>query len=138
MARKFGFTSRSLEYMAKALKTKHQKLVDREYVGQELWNACLARDQAAWREMEKYNKNDVLVLEEIYRKLLPWGTGVNFGVYESNLCACGSKSFERRGYKATQAGQYQQYKCRGCGAWSRGKMNLLTAQERCLVKPEVK
>ncbi len=30
------------------------------------------KDPAAWKVMEKYNKQDVLLLEKVYDRLLPW------------------------------------------------------------------
>lgn len=66
--RHFGFTSHKLEYMTSKLCTKHKKLTKRKYSGFELWKQCLAGNLDAWLEMEKYNKLDVLSLEELLIK----------------------------------------------------------------------
>lgn len=40
--------------------------------GYQLWEDCKANKPAAWRLMAKYNKQDVVVLENVYNKLLEW------------------------------------------------------------------
>lgn len=121
----FGFTSNKLEYMTDKLCVKYKKLKHTKYPGFELWRECLAGNKSAWNEMKKYNIHDVLATEELYEKLAPWGTGVNFRVYTGqDACNCGSKNLQRRGYHITQAGKYQRYQCIDCGAWTRGGVNL--------------
>lgn len=121
----FGFTSNKLEYMSNKLNTRYKKLSHAKYPGFELWKQCLAGNLDAWREMEKYNKHDVLATEELYNKLAPWGTGVNFRpITGTDACTCGSKDFERRGFAYTATGKFQQYRCRNCGSWNRDSKNL--------------
>lgn len=123
--KRFGFTSNSLEFLAKRLGTKHQKMVSRKYHGMELWTECLKGNHDAWREMATYNKLDVIVLEEVYDKLKAWETQVSFAVHHgSNKCHCGSLDLEKRGYDYTKVGQFQRYRCRDCGRWSRDATNL--------------
>ena len=65
---RFKFVSNKLDYVAKALgvgqKVRHK--------GFELWIECMAHDAQAWKEMEKYNKQDIVILEGVYHKMLPW------------------------------------------------------------------
>jgi hypothetical protein len=129
---KFGFTSNKLEYMADKLCKKYKKLKHQKYAGFELWRACLAGDKDAWKEMEKYNKYDVLVLEELYNILAPWANTVNFNVYTEGtdvVCQCGSKHFEKRGFSYTASGKFQKYCCLECGAWTSDKTNLLSKEK---------
>lgn len=129
----FGFTSTKLEYMADKLCVKYKKLKHSKFSGFELWRECLAGNQAAWDEMEKYNKYDVLVLEELYRRLSPWDNSINFNLYSGsveNVCRCGSKDMKRNGYCYTRVGKYRRFKCRSCGAESRGRTNLFNAEKR--------
>lgn len=125
IARKhFGFTSNKLEYLAKALGTPHKKMMQRKFSGFELWRACLQGNIAAWREMEKYNRMDVTVLEEVYKKLIPWDNAINFDVYtdgEYHVCSCGSTDFRKRGFFYTSTAKYQRYKCTKCGAETRDR-----------------
>lgn len=131
--RHFAFTSTKLEYMTDKLCVKYKKLKHAKFSGFELWKACLAGNLAAWREMEKYNKHDVLSLEELYHKLSPWDTSVNFNVYhdrEDHVCQCGHPALKRRGFKYTGTGKFQQFRCKSCGAWTASRTNLLTPEKR--------
>ena len=116
--RRFRFPSNKLDYVAKALglKGKH------EHEGFNLWIKCMNKDKEAWKEMEKYNREDVLVLESVYYKFLPWiKSHPNIGIAENrpSICpACGNGHLTRRGFNLTQAGKYQRYQCQSCGTWS--------------------
>jgi hypothetical protein len=130
----FGFTSNKLEYLSDKLCTKHKKLTNRSnYSGFELWKACLAGDQKAWQTMEKYNKHDVLALEELYKKLIPWHNPVNLNVYTeelANKCSCNKPKLTKNGFKMTNTGKFQVYQCQNCGAQTRGRTNLLSKEKR--------
>lgn len=115
----FKFPSNRLDYVASALrlgdKYKHE--------GHELWIKCMNNDPTAWKEMEKYNKHDVLLLEAVYDRFKPWiRHHANHALYGSNglVCPnCGSTSYQRRGFAYTSASKYQRFQCRGCGNWFR-------------------
>lgn len=129
----FGFTYNSLEYMSDKLCVKFKKLKHPKYSGFELWKECLAGNVSAWEEMKKYNIHDVLATEELYTKLAPWGTGIDFGAYGDGVtrdCNCGSRSLSKRGFSFTQSGKYQRYQCKDCGAWMSSKQNLLSVEQR--------
>lgn len=130
----FAFTSHKLEYMTEKLCTKYKKQSHKKYPGFAMWSACLNGDQEAWKEMEKYNKYDVLSLEELYRKLAAWDNSINFNVYSNEIdqvvCSCGSKKLHKRGYIYTSTGKYQRYKCVECGKEHRGQENLLSPAKR--------
>lgn len=129
----FGFTSNRLEYLANTLKTKTKKLSRREFDGFDLWKECLAGNIKAWREMEKYNKADVLALEQVYEKLIPWDSSINFNVFHDkldNVCKCGSTKFTKYGFAYTATGKYQRFQCVKCGAHTQGKENLFSKEKR--------
>lgn len=134
MARKiFGFTSNKLEYMTDKLCTKHKKLVDKKFHGHKLWTECLKGNSRAWREMKTYNVLDVLSLEELYLKLRSWDAPINYDVFredEQNLCECGNPSFARWGFRFTNSGKFQRFKCRSCGREHVGKENLIPKEKR--------
>jgi len=133
----FGFTSNKLEYMTDKLCVKYKKLKHTKFPGHEMWTECLKGNIAAWREMEKYNKYDVLALEELYTKLIPWDSGINFNLYhdnESNECKCGSTAFIKNGFYYTNVAKYQRYKCKGCGAETRDRNNLLSKEKKASLK----
>ncbi len=129
----FGFTSNKLEYMTDKLCKKYKKLKRTKFPGFELWRECLARNPEAWKEMEKYNKYDVLSLEELYKILIPWDDQINFSMYteeEVHICKCGSREFKKQGWHYTSAGKYQRYRCKQCGAETRDRKNLLSVEKK--------
>lgn len=133
----FAFTSNRLEYMTDKLCVKYKKLKHHKFEGFELWKECLARNPKAWQEMEKYNKHDVLSLEELYSKLIPWDTSFNPNVYidgVTNYCTCGSSDFVKNGFAYTLTGKFQKYQCNNCGAPFRSKENELSELRRMTLK----
>lgn len=129
----FSFTSNKLEYLTDHFCTKYKKLKHKKYPGFEMWKECLAGNQDAWKHMEKYNKWDVLSLEELYHKLQPWGTGINVDVYNDgleNICICGNKKFKKNGYFYNNIGKYPRLKCTKCGSEAKIKNNILTKEKR--------
>lgn len=106
-----------------------------KHTGFEMWRDCFAGDTKAWGLMMRYNKQDVVLLEKVYKRLLPFiANHINLGAYvdsDSPVCSkCGSSHLQQRGTSTTQLGRYQRYACNDCGAWSRGKTNLLTKEKR--------
>lgn len=125
----FAFTSNKLEYMTDKLCKKYKKLQHKKFPGFEMWRECLAGNVKAWKAMEKYNKYDVLSLEELYTKLIPWDNSIDFNTYtedESHVCKCGSKRIVKNGNWFTNLGKFQRYKCMDCGSEIRGRVNLLS------------
>lgn len=136
----FGFTSNSLEYMSDKLCTKYKKLKHKKFPGFDLWKECLNGNKEAWDEMARYNKHDVLALEELYHVLAKWDNGINFDLYrdkEEMTCNCGSKTFQNRGYAFTTTGKFQRLMCTKCGAWTRGSVNLLSKDKRDSLKRRI-
>jgi DNA polymerase elongation subunit (family B)/DNA-directed RNA polymerase subunit RPC12/RpoP len=120
--RQFKMTSNKLDFVAQALglgtKEKHK--------GFELWTGCMKKDPECWEVMERYNKQDVILLEKLYTKLLPWIKGhPNMSVYYGEDCCphCGSTHFVKKGKQQTAAGIYQRYKCNTCKTPFRGSVN---------------
>lgn len=109
--------SYKLEYLTELYNKKYKKLKHKDYPGFELWKACLAGDQKAWKEMEKYNKHDVLALEELYvNTLRVWDDQTNYFIYQDEIhCRCGSDDFVKQGWHYNQTRKYQRYKCKDCG-----------------------
>lgn len=134
----FKFTSNKLEYMTDKLCTKYKKLKHAKFAGFEMWRECLADNLEAWKEMEVYNKHDVLALEELYHKLIPWDDSINFNLYHDStdhVCKCGSTTFIKNGFYYTSAGKYQKHKCKHCGAETRSKENLFSKEKRATLQP---
>ena len=131
--KQFGFTSNKLEYMSDKLCTKYKKLKHGKFPGFELWSECMKGNQEAWKEMEKYNKYDVLALEELYEKLIPWDNSINFSLYHNenrHVCKCGHDKFNKNGFYYTSSSKFQKYKCKKCGHETRDKVNLFSKEKR--------
>jgi len=129
----FAFTSNKLEYMTDKLCKKYKKLKHKKFPGHEMWTECLKGNQKAWKCMEKYNKYDVLALEELYKVLIPWDSTINFSLYyddETVVCTCGSKDFRNKGYAYTQTGKFRRYKCNSCGKETRSRENLFSKEKK--------
>jgi hypothetical protein len=133
----FGFTSNSLEYLCQALSVKFKKLKHKKFPGMELWVECLKGNKEAWSEMRTYNKHDVLALECVYEKLIPWHNPVDFRVYTDSCITkcptCGGSPLISRGFTYTKSGKYRRYCCNQCGTWtsdSGAKHNLLTKEKK--------
>lgn len=122
--KEFRFVSSKLDYVAQALnvgaKVKH--------AGFQMWIDCMNNDAEAWKQMEEYNIGDVLVLEKVYYKLLPWiKNHPNVGLHNDigEICPnCGGIHLERRGFSFTSLGKFQRFLCRTCGTWSKSRKNL--------------
>ena len=128
---KFGFTSNKLEYLSKKLNVKYKKQDHKKFPGFELWKAVLADNLAAWKEMEKYNKYDVLSLEELYYKLAPWAPTFHFHAEgKPDACSCGSTRMRLNGHFYNASGKFQRYTCADCGRSRRDSKNLLSKESK--------
>ena len=128
---KFAFTSNKLEHLADKLNLKSQKSKHKDFPGFELWKQCLAGNLKAWKEMEEYNKMDVIVLEAVYEKLMPWYNKINFSTFAQGLlCQCGGTEFTKYGHMFTNGGKYQRMRCRKCGSMRALKENLIDKDVR--------
>jgi DNA polymerase III epsilon subunit-like protein len=127
--RHFSFTSNKLEFLAAQL-CGSKKSTHKKFPGFELWRECIAGNLAAWKEMEEYNKKDVVVLEELYRKLAPWDT-TNLWVYQDEaICKCGSSEQKKNGWFYTATAKYQRFKCLSCGYETRSNKSVKTSAQR--------
>ncbi len=115
---KFKFTSGKLEYVLKELGLP-EKASDG---GFETWVGCMQNESWAWQKMHEYNQQDVITLEALYHKVLPWvDHHLSYAAFSQEHCCpnCGSTELVRRGYAYTKVSQYQQWRCNDCGKWSR-------------------
>jgi hypothetical protein len=126
------FTSNKLAWLSKYL-TDSPKSDHKDFPGFELWKECMERNPKAFREMKKYNIQDIISLEKVYKRLLPWIVGhPNMGAYAETMACpnCGSDKVQHRGYATTAQGKYHRYHCQDCGKWSRGKIMLIPLNKR--------
>lgn len=120
MARKHGFSSKSLDNLCKRLgigkKLAHQ--------GKDTWLGCINEDDESWRVMEEYNRHDVQLLGEVWARLAPYSdvqpnmqhwTGAGTCVNPR----CGGSRLVKRGFYRTHAAEYQRYQCLDCLKYQR-------------------
>lgn len=123
VARKYAnFTSNKLGELGKYLNVGTKA----ETGGFATWKGCLAGDRRAWDKMKRYNKQDVVLLEEIYLKLRPWidnHPAVNLMRGELDNCPkCGGGPLKSRGrYKYAKLTTSWRYQCDNCRGWSIGR-----------------
>ena len=122
----FRFSSNKMDNIATQLGLQNK--IKTDFL---LWKRCLGGETEALNEMLTYNKQDVVVLEEIYCRILPWiKNHPNISNYLENKISCvkcGSENLvklNRLFY--TPSGRYELYRCKSCGAIFRGKKNLNT------------
>lgn len=128
-ARSFKLAYNKLDYLG-------DKLVGDRKIdtgGFELWRRCFFGEQAALDEMLAYNEQDVILLEEVFEKMLPYVKRLPRLVEPEHdgehACPfCGGTHLTKRGYHRTNTGTYQKYQCGGCLRYSR----VRTAEKRRL------
>lgn len=113
---RFNFNSNSLDDLGRTLGIGRKKATG----GFDLWLKCMAGDKKAWKLMEQYNKQDVILLEKIYDRLKPWMlnhpslAALNPG---PGCPKCGSKTVQKRGFMMTPLKKKQQWQCTSCRGW---------------------
>lgn len=111
------FTSNKLDDLGKSLELG-QKL---DTGGFKIWEGCMAGDNKSWAKMKQYNEQDVVLLEQLYKRILPWITNhpalnVLDGRPESCRNCGGTDIIAGTKYRATSQKLYQYYRCKACGA----------------------
>jgi hypothetical protein len=141
--REFRFASNKMDHLAQRLGIKTKV----RHSGHGLWVRCMAGDEKAWKEMTRYNKRDVLILDKLYYRMLPWIKGhPNVTLYrnEGSVGAevgakpqcptCGSPQIQRRGVVHTKTRSYVRFCCTSCSSWSRSSLALPRPNGRELVQ----
>jgi transposase-like protein len=132
IARKyFKFASNRLDYLGQLVRNKGKIKTNFD-----LWRKCMNGDQDALTEMVTYNKEDVVLLEEVYFFLRPWikshpNLSLICEATESVCPTCGSPKIEElnKPYR-TMVGSYTSFRCTNCGAIGRRRISELTLTKR--------
>lgn len=131
-ARQFGFTHNSLGALARMF-----GLSPKEDVHFDLWVACREGKMDALKRMEKYNRRDVTLLEEVYLILRPWIKGhPNLGLLldseESRCPVCLSTNIEvdENNYYLTSVSKFPVCVCKDCGASGRMRQTIISPEKR--------
>ena len=113
---RFRFASNKLDHLAGELGLGSKAPHD----GFMTWIRAMEMDAQAWDVMTAYNKHDVVILERLYYRLLPWlKTHPNLSRGEIRCPNCASDKTQRRGKARSRTAAHQRYQCRSCGSWFR-------------------
>lgn len=114
---KFKFNSNRLDYLGHYLGLGRK--LSTNYA---LWDDCMRGDADALARMQRYNAQDVRLLERVFLRLYP------FTRYRLNVSAltgsdgcrhCGS-NVKYKGDQLCRTKMHEMYQCTKCGAWLRG------------------
>ncbi len=133
---RFFFNSNSLEYLGTLLGVGHK--LDHS---KGLWLTILKEGNSpkavkAIKEMVKYNKQDVLLLRDVFLKLRPYMPDYMsrhlFGNPDSTCPRCGSHHVQKRGIHRALTQLYQRFQCSKCGGWFRVRKSSGRTETRIL------
>lgn len=124
---KLLLASNKLDYLGKLLGVGRKIKTSSE-----LWMKVLNGDAKAVKEMVTYNKQDVLLLRDVFKKLQAYIPNyINLELFGGTGCPrCGSTSVQSRGLHRAISRVYRRFVCNSCGGWYR-----MVANERD-VKPK--
>jgi len=134
----FRFVSNKLDHVASELGLGNKM----EHEGHTLWLKCMGfgdytekERKAARNIMEEYNVQDVVLLEDLYNRILPWiKSHPNHALFiegDDMVCPnCGSTHVTKNGVETTKLMAYQRYRCQDCRTPLRGRTNVLSANKR--------
>lgn len=117
-----NFSSNRLKNLGDTLKLKHRKM-DKGDGWPEWWFGAMRGDMSAIHKMAKYCRDDVLALEELYYRLLPFDNA-HPRIYNDDSCrSCGGK-VQHRGMAFIGERKYRRWQCVECGKWDRSRKAL--------------
>lgn len=111
---RFMLNSNKLDYIGKLL-----KVGEKVHTSHGLWLRVLNGEPKAVEEMVAYNIQDVLLLERVYDKLLPYiQSQLSKEFFGEEGCPrCGSHKIQARGVHRAITKVYQRWQCQGCSGW---------------------
>lgn len=127
----FGFSSNRLDFLGRLIRNRGK--IETNF---DLWVRCKNGDKEALLEMEAYNKEDVVLLEEVYCDLRPWmkshpNLSLLMDAKEPCCPTCGSFNIEYTDkYYTTPANQYRVVRCKDCGAPNRLPQGVVSFEDR--------
>lgn len=89
------------------------------------WRRAMCGDRKALRYVVDHCRADILVLDEVFKRLRPLARNEPsrhlFEPLDSGCVSCGSSNLHRRGYHVARTYRYQRYQCQACGKWQRAR-----------------
>jgi len=127
----FSFSSTQLDELAKFLRLPRKHKAPLEW----WYDAAVNGSQEAVNNIFEYNKQDIVVLEEVYTQLRPWiKSHPNLGLYidtDQQVCPnCGNTELTWKNYYYTMVGKYKAFQCNKCHAIGRSRFTELPKDRR--------
>lgn len=120
---RFLLNSNKLDYLGHYLKVGRKRPTKAG-----LWLRVLQNDEQAIRDMVRYNKQDVTLLERVFLKLRPYMAShmnrhlfADNGLGSTSCPRCGSKRTKSKGLHHSLTQVYQRRVCLSCGGWFRNR-----------------
>lgn len=130
--KKFGFEHNKLDFIAAQLGLPRK--LDTDF---QLWIDCMHGKKEALAHMLMYNKQDVMILEEVYVKLRPWVPAhPNMGLFVDveaggMICpVCGKTNLTETGTYNTTINTYNAFRCNDCGAIGRNRITSVPIKKK--------
>lgn len=116
LKQQFMLNSNKLDYAGKILGLGRKKDTPKG-----LWLDVLAGSKKAIKIMVDYNKRDVTLLEDVFKKLVPYiPNHMNRELFGGTGCPkCGSNKIQSRGVHRAISKVYQRFQCQSCSSWFR-------------------
>jgi len=120
VAREFQFSSKALDYLGKHLGTG-----GKIHTSTGLWERCEIGDKKALKEMVKYNKQDVIALRNLYKRLAPYTNKVSVStIGRCTNSDCNSTHLIKQGFRKGKVNTFQKWQCQDCGRWCQSRLPL--------------
>lgn len=114
--RNFSFNSNKLDDLGELLNLGRKE----ETGGFKLWLDCMKGVKKAWNTMKKYNRQDVVLLEQVYLALRGWirpHPAMNLMEGKLDSCTnCAGINLVKNGTYYNKVSFVQVYHCKDCGA----------------------
>lgn len=113
-----GLAYHKLDYLAEKLGLGNKIKTDFD-----LWLDAYHGDNTALELMLKYNKHDVVLLEQVFEAMVPYVPRLTrlWDIETFGCQHCGSGDLQKRGFYRTQASTFQKYQCNFCKRYSRAR-----------------
>lgn len=118
----FSMSSNRLDAVAEFLGAERK-----EKIGYDNWPMTWAGDWEAYERIATYCKQDVIVLEDLYKKMLPLvinHPSMNAGNIKGQCSKCGSSNVVKGGFWIAANTTYQKYNCKDCHSAVKGEKLL--------------
>jgi hypothetical protein len=87
----------------------------------DLWLRCYNGEREAYKEMGRYNKRDVDLLEKVYDRIAPWNPSPPILMHGDGCPNCSSLKCQRRGWNLAKHSRTPRLQCQDCGQWYAGQ-----------------